>query len=190
MAAADQTIAGTVKSLPRSPVSRPPLPVRFSAGKKGGARHANLRVVGGHGSLGRGHIRAPLEQVGRQTRRNGRRLEIQGAIGQRKFGRSLAQQNRERVFELRALHAQTDVIRLRGVEQGFRFGDVQAAGDAAVVASLGQVESLLLQVDIIFQDDAFLVDEARHDVIFGDVGFDREQHVLVIGDGGLHLRSG
>ena len=91
---------------------------------------------------------------------------------------------------MRALHTQTDVIGLRGVEQGFRFGDVQTAGDATIVASFGQVESPLLQVDIIFQDYAFLVDEACHDVIFSYVGFHGEQHVLVIGDRGLDLRHG
>ena len=94
------------------------------------------------------------------------------------------------MLELRALHAQTDVIALRGVQQSFRFGDIEAAGDAAVVASLGQVQSLLLQVDIVFQDHALLIDVARHDVVLGDVGFHGEQHVLVIGDGDLHLRSG
>ena len=94
------------------------------------------------------------------------------------------------MLELRALHAQTDVIGLGGVQQGFRFGDVEAAGYAAFVASLGQVESFLLQVDIIFQDDAILVDETRHDVILGHVGFDGEQHVFVVGDGSLHLRPG
>ena len=89
LAAADQTIAGTVKSLPRSPVNRPPLPVRFSAGKKAARATPICALSEAMVRSAAATSRAPLEQVGRQTGRNGRGLEVQGTIGQRKFGGAL-----------------------------------------------------------------------------------------------------
>ena len=90
---------------------------------------------------------------------------MQRFLCQAEFSRRLSQQNRQRVFEVRALNSESYIGRLGSIEQRLRRGNIQPAGHASLVTHIRQIQGSLLQIDIIPQDDQILIDVVRHDVI-------------------------
>ncbi len=116
------------------------------------------------------------------------RLQVQGFLRRGEFGRRPTRQNGQRVLELRSLHAESRVVSLRRIQQRFRLGDIQAADDTAGVPHVGQVERLLLQVDVVPQNRALPIDVMQHHVVFRDVALEREQHIFVVRHADLRER--
>jgi hypothetical protein len=64
------------------------------------------------------------------------------------------------VFELRALHAEIERLRLGGLQLRLRLRDIGVGGDAAGVAVLRQIERFAVGLERVVEKLAFLIETA------------------------------
>ena len=76
-------------------------------------------------------------------------------------------------------------LRLGRIEQGLLLRQVESRGDAARVAGLHQLQSLLLNGDRLLHDLGFGVELAQAEVVGGEFGREHQVHVVQVGCGGL-----
>ena len=131
----------------------------------------------------------------RCTRADGRASGIaggsarQGRRGNREGRRELADEDGDGVLELRALHAEIDELRARGLHLLLRLCHVASSGHARVVAVGGQVQCLLERVDRRLQQRRLGVDRPHLQIVGRDLGVHAEPDTLEVGGARLHSRA-
>src|ERR1700751_1558781 len=127
----------------------------------------DLRIGGGHPSLSSSDIRAPLQQVGRNSWRYDRWRIREFGKGKRKCWRRLPDEDSDRMLVRGPLHSQIDGLSACRFELGLRLCDVYLRRDASAITVLGQIQSFLICVDGRVQQIDFRVQSTQGEVIAG-----------------------
>src|SRR5690348_15298544 len=125
---------------------------KIQRGKVGGAGYADLRVGGSHLTLGFSDVRAALEKIGWQPSVQSGRLGVQLLEREMKIRSRFADQDGYRILKLLSLLLKQDGLRASGVEKGFFLRYIEARGDAASVARVHELQTLLQRFDSTIQN--------------------------------------
>ncbi len=98
--------------------------------------------------------------------------------GERKLRRRLADEYRDRVFELRALHADVDRLRLRALQLRLRLHDIDVRRDTRVIAVARELERFLERGHGVVEQLALLVEHAQLEIIEGELRLRQQAHRL------------
>ncbi len=141
----------------------------------------------GDPALGGRDVRASLQELGWDTRRDVRRARIERARGQPERRRRAADQRRDRVLELRPLHHDVGGLRARGVELRLGLGDVGLRRRAALEAVRRELKRRLEGFHRLVQELLLGVGSPQLEVVHRQLGLKAELGSLEIGGGGLGL---
>ena len=153
-----------------------------------GLRHADLRVRGGRAALGRGDVGPALEQLRRQAERNARHRhrERHGRDGELRG--QLADEDRDRVLQLRALHAGIDRLGLSALQLRLGLHHVHLGGDARRVAIAGELERLIEGRGGIVEQLLLRVEHTQLKIVGSELGLRHEARRGEIGRARLRAR--
>ncbi len=152
-----------------------------------GLGRTDLGAFGRRVLLGRAHVRPTTQQVRRDADRHlerrlrnraGRPEEVAELAGRQ------AKQYAQRVASLLELDIELRRLRLRLGQLRLRLLDIALAGLALPEARLSDGETALLELDVVAHDAHPLLVRADVDVGAGDIGEQRDQGVVIIGDAG------
>ena len=110
-------------------------------------RDADLRVRGGHAPLGGRDVGTPLEELRRKDERHSGGPASSGRRGIEKSAGGLADEDGDRVLELRARDPEVGRLGARRLELGLGLGDVDARDDPLPVPVRRQLERRLVVRD-------------------------------------------
>src|SRR5581483_7968610 len=142
---------------------------------------ADAGIGGGELTLGSGDVRPALEQIGGQTGGNNRRLRIPiGRVdGWKSKGcRVDAGQNGDGVFQLSTALRERGGLRLSRCQLRLGARHVQLIADAAVKPATHESYLLVSEINGAFDDGDFRVERAQREVVLGDIGLQRYQHII------------
>src|SRR5271157_3171020 len=104
---------------------------------KRGSGHADLRIGLGHQALGCGDVRAALQKLRGNAKRNGGRRGLQGLDGDGEGRSRLTDQERNRMFVLRPQNTNIGVERAGGLQLSFGLRDGFVGVDTCLIQRLG-----------------------------------------------------
>ena len=128
-------------------------------------RNTDLCVGRGDSTFRSRDVRAPLEQLGRHARRDERRLAQKRHARQRKLGRRLTDQDRDRVLELRSRYAHIEQLRLGRFQLCVGLHHIQSGDDASVISVLRQRQRLLVCAHRIFQNLLLRIERTQGKIV-------------------------
>ncbi|MCU0868202.1 MAG: hypothetical protein MUF30_01165, partial [Burkholderiales bacterium] len=135
-----------------------------------GLRDADLCIGRRHAALGGGDVGAAFEQRRRQPWRQGRCGGHERRGRDREACRGFAQQQRDAVLQLRALHRQVDRLRARRVALRARLHHVGPGDDAGGIAVLDQLQVARPAVGRRVEQPSLLVGHAQQHVVLRELG--------------------
>ena len=138
-------------------------------------RDADLRIGRGHAAFRRGDVRAPDQQFGRQRRGYRRDLHARDRGGDAEIGRRLADEDRDRMLELRPVQVRLERLRPRRHELGFRLHDVAAGDDAGVVLVSRELQRTLVSRHAVLQEPGLGILHAQQEVALRELRLQRER---------------
>src|SRR6266705_2630551 len=130
-----------------------------------GLRDADLRVRGGRPALGSGDVGPALEQLRGQAERNARHRHRERHGRDRELGGRLADEDRDRVLQLSALHAGIDRLRQRAFQLRLGLHHVHLRCDARRIAIARQLERLAEGRDGIVEQLLLRVEDAQMEIV-------------------------
>ena len=142
----------------------------------------DARVGRGHVALRRSDVGTALEERRGHARRNAGDVRLERRARERESGRGLADQDRDRVLELRAGDAQIDRLRFRAAQLRLGLHDVDPADHARGVAVLRHPVRGIECFDRILEEVDRGVGHAQLEVVGRELGLQREP-------GGLEIRG-
>ncbi|MNP08417.1 hypothetical protein D3C76_1004850 [compost metagenome] len=154
-------------------------------GEVRGTGHADAGVGRHHLALGRGDVRATLQQLRRQGHRHLGQCRDVFAVGQGKIGRCLAQQHGDGVFQLGALPDQVDQVGLGAFQLGLRLGYRVLARDAGTVLVLGHFQRTLIGLDGGLEQALLLVEHPQLQVVLHQLRLQAQADRRHVGKAGL-----
>lgn len=159
-----------------------------------GLGDADLRALRRQRPLDASHVGPPTQEVRRKADRDrrGRRRDRRGRLADELPDtlRRDAEQRRQRRRLLDDARFERGNLRLRRVQQRRRLRRVDVADRTLFRATHGDVVALALDLRVRLRDGNPLLRRTDADVVGGDLGEQRHEDVVVVGDGGQHLRVG
>jgi hypothetical protein len=136
---------------------------------------ADLGVRRGDAPLGRRDVGPALEQRRRQPGRDhGELCHVARLRSNREVGRGDADQQRDRMLELRALHADVDRLRQRALQLRVGLDHVGARADPGAVAVLGQRQRFLERLRRVLEQLALRIEHAQLEIVRRQLRLQRE----------------
>ena len=151
----------------------------------GGLGNADLRIGCLDPALCSCHVGPPFQQVRRHADRDHRHRGRQLCMADRKIRRRLADQERDRVFELGPLHAEIERLRLGRLQLRLRQDQVGLGDDAGIVLILRQLYRALVIGQRALQQVGLRVDEAQRKVRLRQLRLRRQSGRLEVAGAGL-----
>ncbi len=154
-----------------------------------GLGDADAHVRLGHAPLSRGNVRAPFEKFGGNTHRGRWRAGAKRLNGDRKSAGRFANQEGNRVLQLRAQDAEIRGLRLGGLKLDLGLRDVLVRSDAGLKAHPGQVQGLAVGADCIVKELFQCILRPQLEKIHGEFRLRAQACVLNIGSSGLGFKG-
>lgn len=139
-------------------------------------RLADLRIGRGDAPLGGGDVGSAFEQLRRQSRGDLRQRNVAHLLRQRERRSGHADQRRNRVLQLRALHVDIAVHRARAFELGLSLRDGGGIDGSVVQLLLHDLQCSGVRGDGIVQQFLLPVERAQIEVVEREIACDGEAH--------------
>ena len=156
-----------------------------------GLGHADVRGLGGRLALGDADVgSSPQEIGGNSDDRLGGRLRNLSRVAEHRqqVVRRHAQEDAQPVLRLAAVDFEDGDERFRDGEIGLGPLHVEFRDQPFAVAEFDELESLLLQIDVLLRQGDALFQGAHLDVVCGDLRLEHDHALVIAGDLGVQRR--